>query len=153
MRLPIFLAAVLISLLLFTMTTCKRTQDPIIVNVLRNEKSRSFEVTERKLLRFESLQPKTDSGRPIVVQSILMNDAQFDNILADQQRLSMMKPDLIVLSSPDQAKAILAAQEASVAATNVCGTVVNCPAFIPRWVSGEKLDAARLVLSSLSSSS
>ena len=85
--------------------SCKRSnQRPIIVNVLRNEKSRSFEITEPKLLQFQSQQPKTSSGRPIIVQSILMNQSQFENILVNQHGLAEMKPDLVVLDSSAQEK-------------------------------------------------
>jgi hypothetical protein len=154
MRTTKVLLAAYIALSLLCAVSCKRgNQHPIIVNVLRNEKSRSFEITEPKLLQFESQRPKTSSGRPIIVQSILMNQSQFENALADQHGLSEMKPDLVVLDSPNQAKASPGIQAQSVRARNICGRIANCPAFIPSWVSGDRLDAAQLVLKALSSSS
>lgn len=146
------LLALCIAIHIVGTTDCRRSnQSPIVVNLLRNEKSRAFGITEPKLLEFESQHPKTSSGRSIIVQSILMNEAQFERTLVDQAQLSAMKPDLVVLDSPDQIRVSSAIEAEAANATNVCGSITNCPAFVPTWVSGERLDAIHAVLKALSS--
>lgn len=130
------------------LTGCKRKErEPMIVNILRDGKSEAFVITERKLLGFQSRQPRTLSGRPIIVQSILLDRSHFEDLLADEGRLSMLKPDLIVLDSPEQAQTRGAGRSQSM--KNPCGAEANCPTFIPGWVSGEHLDASEQVLSAL----
>jgi hypothetical protein len=83
--------------------SCRIQNDPIIVNVLRDEKSSAFGVTEKKLLTFQKPTPRTSSGRSIVIQSILMNPVKFEETLTNEQSFFAIKPDIVVLDSAEQA--------------------------------------------------
>lgn len=61
-----------------------------------------------------------------------------------------MKPDLVVLDSPDQLSANPLIRGESRKAKNTCGNQANCPTFVPSWVSGERLEASQKVLDALS---
>ena len=131
-------------------TGCHRERhDPVVVNVLRVAKSKSFEVTEHNLLQFQSHQPTTFSGRPIVVQSILMDRRRFEETLADERLLSTMKPDIVVLDSPDEANASSSIKRLAATARNACGGETICPGFIADWRSDEQMDASQQVLKAL----
>ena len=150
MRLSATLFASCILMFVICLTGCKRkTPEPVIVNILRDGKSEAFGITERKLLSFQSRQPMTLSGKPIIIQSILFDRAHFEDLLADEGRLSTMKPDLVVFDSVAQAQASPAVRSQPTNLRNACGADANCPTFIPRWVSGEHLDAGEQLFRAL----
>lgn len=153
MHAPKVMIATSLALFLIASSGCRRSssQKPVVVNILRDQKSQAFEITESKLLEFQSTRPKTQSGRQIIVQSILMNQDQFEAALANQLGLSKMQPDLIVLDSPAQSKPWM--QVAEIEARNACYPAIDCPAFIPPWVSGEQKAATASVLRALSGGS
>ena len=145
-----FFSVVCMSLVLAALSSCKSHKPPaVIVSVLRNGESSFSPAIERKLLAFQQTQPKTGSGKLIIVQTILPTHEEFGNIISDVSRLSNMKPELVILDSSGQAKLNSLLEHEVARSQNPCGTQANCPSFIPSWVSGEKLDAAKKVLAAL----
>jgi hypothetical protein len=134
----------------FLFVGCKRSNEEVAVNVLRENKSAFFEQHEHKLLRFQQSRPKTASGRYIIIASVLPSHGDFKKILSEDSRLSNLKPDLVILSSSDQRTLgpIVAAESSN--STNLCNDSSDCPAFIPSWVNGDKLEATKQVLRVLS---
>lgn len=145
---PRFVATIVIYVATICMASC-HSREPIVVNVLRDVKSQSFPITEHKLLKFQSTRPKSTSGRRIIIQSILLNSSRFEHTLSDDRILHTMKPDLVILDSRGQTALNPALRTYASTAHNACGTELDCPAFIPGWVVGEKLDASQQVLKAL----
>jgi hypothetical protein len=141
---------VLCIVLVFGLLSCRSSQpQTVVVNVLRDGQSSFSPVIERRLLAFQNSQPKTKDGKLIIVQAILPTHGQFENIVGHASHLSNMKPDVIVLDSSQQTRLNPLLKRESVGAKNVCGEEADCPAFVPSWVSGEKLEASQQVLRAL----
>ena len=124
-----------------------RRPSAIVVNVLRDGQSSFSPLVEGRILAFQESRPKTRDGKLIVVQSILPTHDEFEHIINDPH-ISKMQPDVIVLDSSEQANSNPLLKRDS--ETNACGTAANCPAFVPSWVSGEKLEASQQVLKAVS---
>jgi len=129
---------------------CHRGKEPVVVNLLRDGKSKTFSIVEHRLLGFQASRPKTTSDRRIVVQSILLDLSRFEQVLADEAALSALEPDLVILDSPDQER-LSAMADRSAKKSNACGLENNCPAFIPTWVKDDCLEAAEKTLKALAS--
>jgi|SRR5579872_1615267 len=129
---------------------CRRGKDPLVLNLLCDNQSKSFPIAEHKLLKFQAGRPKTSSGRPIIVQSVLLDQSKFESLLGDDAGLTIMKPDLVILDSPEQEKSTRAARESNKKG-DACNPATGCPTFIPVWVTSDRLDAAEQILKALAS--
>jgi hypothetical protein len=141
---------ILSALIASNLIGCKRQKEEVVVTVLRDNKSAFFELQEHKLLGLQIRQARTSTGKYIIVESVLPSHDDFLKLLSDGPRLSNVKPDLIVLDSPDQRKLSQLLSIESANSSDSCGETTNCPTFIPSWVEGDKLEAAKQVLETLS---
>jgi len=61
------------------------------------------------------------------------------------EKIALVKPQLIILDSPADLNQLVGVQFDVRQAKSACGKDKNCPAFIPPWVSGEKLEATKML--------
>jgi hypothetical protein len=122
---------------------------PVVVHVLRNLNSVYGSELDRRILDFQGANPRTPSGKPIVIQS---ETGDFNTML-QRQTSSNDNVDLIILDSADDVKSNAALQVAILQAANVCAGLKACPtvipAFIPSQITGEPRDAAQAFITVL----
>jgi hypothetical protein len=92
-----------------------------------------FEVSSE----FGSRQPRTKSGKPILITTYEMSD--FVKGLSDKGQDCTR--DLIIGSSPSQIPQNLEISKELKNAKNICPSRSPCLAFIPPWVQGDQHDA------------
>ncbi len=86
---------------------------------------------------FSSKQPKTKSGKPILVATYETKD--FEKGLSDVG--TGLRPDLIMYSSASQIPQNLEISKELSNAKSICPDRSPCLAFIPPWVQGDQRDA------------
>jgi hypothetical protein len=125
--------------------SCSRSTDnnSLVVRVCRDASSDFSRELERKLYGFNN-QHRVSSGKLIVVATM---EGDYQNELAEKIRL--VKPQMIILDSPADAKLVGGMQFDLRKAKSACGRNGNCPAFIPTWVSGEELEATNMLFSAI----
>jgi len=114
----------------------------VIVRVYRDRESDFANELDHKLYGLNNERHTTASGKLIWVATV--EPYKYRDELSG--KIAMIKPQMIVLDSPTDAKLIRGLDFNLNQAANVCGDNRTCPAFIPSWVSGEELEAAKLVL-------
>ncbi len=142
-RLRLSLSALLILALL---PGCKVRHKPlpVTVHLLRDLNSIYASNIDHAILDFQAINPKTASGRPILVETIELHD--YKDLLANHVGSDLLT-DLIILDSEDDAalNPMLTAQLPS--AVNVCAAVRVCPQLVPSIIppntAGDPLEAAR----------
>jgi len=66
------------------------------------------------------------------------------------EKIALVKPQIVILDSPADAKLLGGGMQFDLQrAKSVCGRKRDCPAFIPPWVSGEKLEATNMLFSAI----
>ncbi len=125
----------------------RNREQEIQVMVLRDSHSSFKHQQERRLLDFSARRPTTSHGKYITVLSVF--PPHYQDFLASETALANMKPDLVVLDSPAQLDASPFMRRESTQWRNTCEGRSVCPAFIPSWVAGEKLEASKAVLEAL----
>ena len=130
---------------------CRRTPDYVVVHVYRNAHSPIGRELDRRFYEFSAERPLLPSGKAIVVATIESND--YKQMLRERIA-SELKPELIVLDSPEDINVNPDVKSEAARYTNVCGAVRSCaapvPAIIPSWVpNGEELEATKRVLKAL----
>jgi len=65
------------------------------------------------------------------------------------EKIALVKPQMIILDSPADAKLVGGMQFDLRKAKSACGRNRDCPAFIPPWVSGEELEATNILFSAI----
>jgi hypothetical protein len=65
------------------------------------------------------------------------------------EKIALVRPQMIILDSPADAKLVGGMQVDLRKAKSVSGRNRHCPAFIPPWVSGEKLEADNMLFSAI----
>jgi hypothetical protein len=126
-------------------TSCRRSTDNnfVVVRVLRDANSDFSRELDRKLYSFNN-QHRVSSGKRIVVATI---EGDYQQEVAE--KISLMKPQMIILDSPADLKQLAGVQFDVRQTKSACGKDKNCPAFIPPWVSGEELEATKMLLSAI----
>ena len=65
------------------------------------------------------------------------------------EKIAVVKPQLIILDSPADVMLFNGMDLDLRQARNACGTNKDCPAIIPKWVSGEELEATKKLVSAI----
>jgi hypothetical protein len=131
-------------------TACQRkATGEIRIVVLADSDSAAYKLVVPEFVDFGAEEHRVSSGKRIALFEMYLPKSPFKDYMANQMNTQYLTPDLIVLDAPDQADLSPIAKQAAVNAKNACGAQGNCPVFITPWVSGEKLEAARIVFSSL----
>lgn len=125
--------------------SCRRSMDNnfVVVRVFRDSKSDFSRELDRKLYDFNT-QHRVSSGKLILIATM---EGDYQNELAE--KIALVKPQLIILDSPADAKLVSGIQFDLRKAKSVCGSNLDCPAFIPPWVSGEELEATSMLFSAI----
>jgi hypothetical protein len=115
----------------------------VVVRVFRDANSDFSRELDRKLYGFND-QHHVRSGKLIVVATM---EGNYQNDLTE--KLALFKPQMIILDSPADAKLVGGMQFDLQKARSACGRNRDCPAFVPRWVSGEELEATNMLFSAI----
>jgi len=137
---------------LVVLSSCERTQvtspppNTVIVRVYRDRKSDFANRLDRKFYDVNSAHHTIASGKWIFIATV--EPYHYTEELGG--KLAAIKPELIVLDRTSDV-ALIRDMEVNVRqTTNACDANRICPAFIPSWVSGEELEAAKAVLNAIS---
>jgi hypothetical protein len=116
----------------------------VYVRVLSNLASPYGHELDHRILDFQTSNPRTRSGRPIVVQTVEIGD--YKDML-ERHIGKDTTVDLIILDSPDDAAMSVAVQADMPRAVNICVALkvcpTNVPALIPSGTEGEQLEGAQ----------
>jgi len=127
---------------------CHRPPDNdfLVVRIYRDPNSAFARDLDRKLygLNDPNNQLRLGSGKLILVATM---EGDYQEALA--RKIASVKPQMIILDSPADAKLLHGVPFDLETAKNACGAEANCLAFIPPWVDGEELEAANLVFSAV----
>lgn len=136
---------VTVLVLSFFLTSCHGSTDNnfVVVRVFRDANSDFSRELDRKLYGFNN-HHRVSSGKVIVVATM---EGDYQHELAE--KIALVKPQMIILDSPTDAKLVGGMQFELQRAKSVCGRNRDCPAFIPPWVSGEELDATTTLFSAI----
>jgi hypothetical protein len=91
---------------------------------------------------FSSRQPRTESGKQILVTTYEMKD--FKKGLSDVG--TRLRPDLIIVSSASQIPQNSEISKELKNAKNICPSRSPCLAFVPPWVQGDQREAINLYI-------
>jgi hypothetical protein len=122
---------------------CKKPKsNTVVVHVLRNLGSVYGSELDRRILDFQGSNPRVQSGEHILIES---ETGDYQSML-QKQTANSDDVDLIILDSPDDAKANSALQGALGHAANVCAGLracpANIPAIVPPQITGSPRDGA-----------
>jgi len=116
----------------------------VYVRVLSNLASPYGHELDHRILEFETSNPRTSSGRPIMVQLVEIGD--YRDMLERHIGHDTIV-EMIILDSPQDATMNPTVQSQMGNAVNICAALKACPAevpaLIPSGTEGEQLDAAR----------
>jgi len=116
----------------------------VVVTVFRDADSDFSRELDKKLYCFND-QNRVSSGKLILVAT--MEGHYRDDLV---EKIALVKPQTVILDSPADAKLVGGGMQFDLRkAKSVCGRNRNCPAFIPPWVSGEKLEATNMLFSAI----
>jgi hypothetical protein len=115
----------------------------VVVHLLRNFNSPYASEMDHRLLDFQGMNPKLQSGQPILVESDIGDYRQ----MLEKQNSSSQDVDLIVLDSADDAKSNTVLVSQLSGAVNVCAGLKACPtetpSIIPSQIGGDDREAAQ----------
>jgi len=141
-----FALAILLALLFTVVPGCKPRKKnlPVYVRVLSNLSSPYGHQLDHRLLDFQTSNPRTASGRPIVVQIVEIGD--YKDML--QKHIGVdTTVELIILDAPQDAAMNSGVQADMAHAVDICAALKACPqnvpAIIPSGTEGERLQAAQ----------
>jgi hypothetical protein len=122
----------------------KAKPKPISVSVLCNLKSPYGNELDHRIIDFQTSNPRTASGRPIVVRPVEIGD--YKDML--QRHIGNdIRVQLVILDAPEDAALNPGIQTDMAHAVNICAALKACPAVvpavIPSGVDGEELEAAQ----------
>jgi hypothetical protein len=135
--------------------SCERSQvseappNMVIVRVYRDREADFAHELDRELYSFANAHHTTGSGKWIWVATA----EPFHYAEELSGKVAMIKPQLIVLDRASDVSLIRGMDVTPTQAIRACGPNRPCPAFIPSWVSGEDLEAAKQVLAAIATSS
>jgi len=136
--------------LLLRMSGCKspaKPEDQFVFVRCYQDLNAPFEPWLTKVAyEFSSPQPRTQSGRPILISTVNESN-DFDKALPDVA--TRLHPDLIIVSSASQIPQNLAISKELKDAKDICPRQTPCLALIPPWVQGDQRDATDLYINFL----
>jgi hypothetical protein len=143
----------ILAILVFTgLTGCKPRPKttPEVVRVLRNLSSPYASEMDRRIVEFQITNPRTPSGKPIVIQTVEMRD--YPDLL--QNHLGKdINADVIILDAPSDADLNAGVKADMANAVNICSAVKACPANVPALVpssdSPDRKEAAQKFVAAL----
>lgn len=116
----------------------------VYVRVMSNLASPYGHELDHRILEFQTSNPRTSTGRPIVVQTVEIGDYK-DMLERHVGRDTTV--ELIILDAPDDAALSSSVQADMGRAVNICASLKACPAnvpaLIPSGTEGEHLEAAQ----------
>jgi len=140
--------AILLTSFLLTLVGCKYFKErpkPISVSVLCNLKSPYGNELDHRILDFQTSNPRTASGRPIVVRPVEIGD--YKDML-ERHIGRDINVQMVILDAPEDAALNPGIQADMAHAVNICAALKACPAIvpvvIPSNVEGEELEAAQI---------
>lgn len=119
--------------------------DAVIVRVYRDRNSDFSRELDHKLYNFTNQLHRISSGKRILVATV----EPFDYKKELGGKVAIIKPQIVILDAPGDANLIEGINFDLQRAKSVCESDRDCPAFIPAWVSGEELEAARKLLEAI----
>ena len=141
-----FFPAILTVLVFTGLVACKpRTKaTPEVIQVFRNLSSPYASEMDRRIVEFQITNPRTSSGKPIVVKTIEIRD--YPDLL--QNHLGKdIRADVIILDAPADADLNDGVKADMASAVNICSAVKACPADVPALVpssdSADRKEAAQ----------
>ena len=142
-----FALAILLTPALFALGGCKYFKakpQPITVNVLCNLKSPYGNELDHRILDFQTSNPRTSSGRPIVIRPVEIGD--YKDML-EKHIGRDINVQMVILDAPEDAALNPGIQADMAHAVNICAALKACPAVvpvvIPSGVEGDELEAAQ----------
>jgi hypothetical protein len=118
---------------------------PVVVEILNNLTSPYGHELDHRIIEFQTSNPRTRSGRPIVVRTVEIGDYKdmLQNHIGKDINVQM-----VILDAPEDAAMNPSIQADMVHAVNVCAAVKACPAnvpaLIPSGTEGDELEAAQI---------
>jgi len=116
------------------------------VRVFRDRESNFAHQLDRKFYNFNGAHHTTSSGKLILVATV----EPYHYVEELSGKVATIKPQLVVLNNTSDAGLIRGMDVDVKQAISACGTNRTCPAFIPSWVTGDELEAAKQVLNDIS---
>jgi len=143
-RLALATLMVSVFLVLGGCTLLKQKPKPVVVHVLSNLASPYGHELDHRIIEFQTSNPRTSSGRPIVVQTVEIGD--YKDML--QKHIGHdITVQMVILDAPEDAAMNPSIQADMAHAVNVCAALKACPAnvpaLIPSGTEGEQLEAAQ----------
>ena len=145
-RRGVFLAILLISAF-FLLGGCSKLRakpKPVVVSVLTNLTSPYGHELDHRIIDFQTSNPRTSSGRPIVVRPVEIGD--YKDMLEKHVGRDITV-QMVILDAPEDAALNPTLQSQMAHAVNICAALKACPAqvpsLIPSSVEGDELEAAQ----------
>jgi len=144
-RLGIALAILLIPAL-SPLNACKMKPKPkpVIVSVLTNLSSPYGHELDHRIIEFQTSNPRTNSGRPIVIRPVEIGD--YKDMLTKHVG-NDLTVQMVILDAPEDADLNPHIQADMARAVDVCAALRACPAkvpaLIPSGTAGDELEAAQ----------
>ena len=139
--------AILLIPALFILGGCKYFRPkpkPLTLNVLCNLKSPYGNEIDHRILDFQTSNPRTASGRPIMVRVVEIGD--YKDML-ERHVGKDINVQMVILDAPEDAALNPGIQADMAHSVDICAAVKACPAvvpvMIPSSVEGEELEAAQ----------
>ncbi len=142
-----FALAILLACLFLGLGGCKLKQKPkpLLLHVLTNLSSPYGHELDHRIIEFQTSNPRTASGRPIVVRPVEIGD--YKDMLQNHIGRDI-NVEMVILDAPEDAALNSHIMADMGRAVNVCAAVKACPAnvpaLIPSGTEGEDLEAAQI---------
>ncbi len=137
--------AILLIPALFLLDGCKARPKPVIVSVLTNLASPYGHELDHRIIEFQTSNPRTRSGRPIIIRPVEIGD--YKDMLA-RHIGNDITVQMVILDAPEDAELNPHIQAQMAHATNICAALRACPAdvplLIPSETEGEELEGAQI---------
>ena len=147
-----FILAILAILVFTGLIGCKPKPKttPQVVRVLRNLNSPYGSEMDLRIVEFQISNPRMQSGKPIVVQTVEMRD--YPDLLKNHFGKDV-NADIVILDAPSDADLNASVKADMANAVNICAAVKACPAEVPALVpssdSADSKEAAQKFLDAL----
>ena len=133
----------------FCLASCRHATNEnfVMVRVYRDRNSDFSWELDRRLYEFNDYRNyrRVRSGKVIFVATM----EPFDYQKELGGKVAQVRPQVIVLNSPEDERLVGGMQLDLQQGKSACGRNRNCPAFIPPWVSGEELEATKVVFTAI----
>lgn len=122
-------------------TGCRESTQPVVVRVFFDTSGPSSRWVRDMISQFSLERPRVADGRPIMIATY-----ETHAYGQDLGRLSDLRPQLVILSSPSDADLTGPAREQLGSPLHVCSERISDQAYIPEWVSSRDREAADIFL-------